>query len=104
MTQNPSSEENFRAPENSTSDSEESRAASVVEGGATVADSFLRQGFVHRIHFYYAPRIIGGQKALSSVSGKGVKHLSETPLIQNPEWMPLGDDFLLMADVAPVSR
>lgn len=76
----------------------------LVEGGATVADSFLRQGFVHRIHFYYAPRIIGGQKALSSVSGKGVKHLSETPLIQNPEWMPLGDDFLLMADVAPVSR
>lgn len=76
----------------------------LVEGGATVADSFLRQGFVHRIHFYYAPRIIGGQKALSSVSGKGVKHLLETPLIQNPEWMPLGDDFLLMADVAPVSR
>ncbi len=76
----------------------------LVEGGATVADSFLRQGFVHRIHFYYAPRIIGGERALSSVSGKGVKYLSETPLIQNPEWMPIGNDFLLMADVAPVSR
>ena len=76
----------------------------LVEGGATVADSFFRQGFVHRIHFYYAPRIIGGEKALTSVSGKGVKHLSETPLIQNPEWMPLGDDFLLMADMAPVLR
>ena len=76
----------------------------LVEGGATVADSFLRQGFVHRIHFYYAPKIIGGERALSSVSGKGIKHLSEVLLIKNPEWMPLGDDFLLMADVAPVSR
>ena len=75
----------------------------LVEGGATVADSFLRQGFVHRIHFYYAPKIIGGECALSSVSGKGIKHLSEARLIQNPEWMPLGADFLLMADVAPVS-
>ena len=76
----------------------------LVEGGATVADSFFRQGFVHRIHFYYAPKIIGGKLALSSVSGKGIKHLSEALLIKNPEWMPLEDDFLLMADVAPVSQ
>ncbi|MBR5690395.1 MAG: bifunctional diaminohydroxyphosphoribosylaminopyrimidine deaminase/5-amino-6-(5-phosphoribosylamino)uracil reductase RibD, partial [Verrucomicrobia bacterium] len=54
----------------------------LVEGGATVADSFLRQGFVHRIHFYYAPKIIGGERALSSISGKGIKHLSEALLIK----------------------
>ena len=56
---------------------EESVTHLLIEAGGTLSESFLHQKLVHRIHFYYAPKIIGGKGAPSGVGGEGVKHLAE---------------------------
>ena len=47
------------------------RARCVLEGGATLAWSFLRDGAVDRIVQYVAPRLIGGAAAPGAVMGEG---------------------------------
>lgn len=71
----------------------------LVEAGGTLSESFLHQRLVQRIHFYYAPKIIGGKKAPSGVGGQGIHHLSEAVTIVHPEWTKLGADLLLSANV-----
>lgn len=83
---------------------EESVTHLLIEAGGTLSESFLHQKLVHRIHFYYAPKIIGGKGAPSGVGGEGVKHLAEAVKAVGPEWKRLGDDFLLEADVCYPER
>ncbi len=60
----------------------------LVEGGKSVNYSFLRSGYVNKIMFYYAPRIIG--EDMSIVTGK---YIGLT--LKNLEIEKLGDDFLI---------
>lgn len=78
---------------------EESVTHLLIEAGGTLSESFLHQRLVHRIHFYYAPKIIGGRGAPSGIDGQGVKHLAEAVMTVRPKWQALGDDFLLEADI-----
>lgn len=71
----------------------------LVEAGGTLSESFFRHQKVHRIHFYYAPKIIGGKDSMSGIEGRGIRSLSEAILISNPSCKKLGDDFLLTADI-----
>lgn len=50
----------------------------LVEGGAQVQASFLKEKLVNKLHLFMAPRIIGGQSALHSVGDLGVKSLAGT--------------------------
>lgn len=44
----------------------------LVEGGGEVAWSFLSQGLVHKVVFFYAPVVLGGSGAVCGVGGEGV--------------------------------
>lgn len=75
----------------------------LVEGGAEVNAAFLMGGFVHRVAFFYAPKILAGRDALGAVGGAGAGSLAETLNLYDLAWKKLGADLLLTAKVRPRS-
>jgi diaminohydroxyphosphoribosylaminopyrimidine deaminase / 5-amino-6-(5-phosphoribosylamino)uracil reductase len=71
----------------------------LVEGGGQVHASFLMRGFVQRVAFFYAPKIIGGWDAPRAVGGAGAASLQESLVLREVEWRRLGPDLLLNARV-----
>jgi len=57
----------------------------LVEGGATLAGSFLDEGQVHEIAAYIACRLAGGRTARGAVDGEGIGLLRRTPWLSSPE-------------------
>jgi diaminohydroxyphosphoribosylaminopyrimidine deaminase/5-amino-6-(5-phosphoribosylamino)uracil reductase len=57
----------------------------LVEGGSRTARAFLDQRLVDRIHFFYAPKILGGASSLSMIGGEGPAHLAEAVQIDDLE-------------------
>jgi diaminohydroxyphosphoribosylaminopyrimidine deaminase / 5-amino-6-(5-phosphoribosylamino)uracil reductase len=75
----------------------ESVTSLLVEGGGEVNASFLTGGFVQRVAFFYAPKILGGRDARKGVAGDGAKNLSEVIQLREVEWRKMGEDLLLTA-------
>jgi diaminohydroxyphosphoribosylaminopyrimidine deaminase/5-amino-6-(5-phosphoribosylamino)uracil reductase len=66
----------------------------LVEGGGVTHWSFLRTGLVDRVAVFFAPRLLGGDRAPSAVAGRGFS-LSQTPRLSNLEVERVGDDILV---------
>jgi len=49
----------------------------LLEGGGELNSSLLKEGFVDKIVFFYAPKIIGGKNASNLIAGKGVDFLKD---------------------------
>ncbi|MBF0479256.1 MAG: bifunctional diaminohydroxyphosphoribosylaminopyrimidine deaminase/5-amino-6-(5-phosphoribosylamino)uracil reductase RibD [Candidatus Omnitrophica bacterium] len=49
----------------------------LIEGGSEVIGSALKEGLVDKMHIYIAPKIVGDQKALSSVTGMNISKIEE---------------------------
>ena len=64
----------------------------IVEGGATVAASFIEQRLIDKATFFIAPKIIGGREAVSAIGGEGFARLSEVVELENVIVQQLGDD------------
>ncbi|HZM05812.1 MAG TPA: bifunctional diaminohydroxyphosphoribosylaminopyrimidine deaminase/5-amino-6-(5-phosphoribosylamino)uracil reductase RibD [Candidatus Saccharimonadales bacterium] len=73
----------------------------LVEGGGETNAAFLEQQLVHRVAFFYAPLVLGGDAAPKAVGGAGVVQLKDKVVLQDVEWRQLGPDLLLTARVAP---
>lgn len=71
----------------------------LVEGGGTVLASFFGAGLVHRIAFFYAPRILGGEESRRSVAGRGFRSLAEAPGLTEVESRRFGEDLFITARV-----
>ena len=72
----------------------------LVDGGGEVNASFLLGGFAHRVAFFYAPKILGGQDARKAVAGDGVKSLAEVLQLRDVEWKRIGEDLMMTARIA----
>ncbi|HEY1662064.1 MAG TPA: bifunctional diaminohydroxyphosphoribosylaminopyrimidine deaminase/5-amino-6-(5-phosphoribosylamino)uracil reductase RibD [Verrucomicrobiae bacterium] len=70
----------------------------LVEGGGETNASFLFQGLAHRITFFYAPKILGGD-ARKGVAGNGVKNLGGALQLRDVQWKKVGEDLLMTARV-----
>lgn len=64
----------------------------LVEGGASVHDSFLREQLADYIHIYTAPKILGGRNALSSISGIGFDDPNNCPNIKIVDTFQIDQD------------
>ena len=66
----------------------------LVEGGAGVLGSFLDAGLIDEVHAFIAPKLIGGERALSPIGGRGIAAMSDA--IQLADWNVerIGDDVL----------
>jgi diaminohydroxyphosphoribosylaminopyrimidine deaminase/5-amino-6-(5-phosphoribosylamino)uracil reductase len=68
----------------------------LVEGGAEIAASFLKTKKVSHLYWFIAPKIMGGQKSKSAVSGAEIKKLTQAiQLNKAAEVEKLGEDLLL---------
>ncbi|MBC7222488.1 bifunctional diaminohydroxyphosphoribosylaminopyrimidine deaminase/5-amino-6-(5-phosphoribosylamino)uracil reductase RibD [Candidatus Bipolaricaulota bacterium] len=67
----------------------------LVEGGGEVAWSFLSQGLVHKIYFFYAPIILGGRNAVPAVGGEGFPEPAQALPIKGITLEWVGKDLLL---------
>lgn len=67
----------------------------LVEGGAQVLGAFFDQGLVNKFYFFYAPKFLGGQEALSVIGGAGVDRLAKAPRARDFTLRRLGPDFLV---------
>ena len=73
--------------------------AMLVEGGAELNASFLEAGLVDRVAIFLAPKLLGGAGAPTPVGGPA-RALSQALRLTRPTVRPLGDDWLVEADVA----
>lgn len=73
----------------------------LVEGGGTVLAAFFEAGLVHRVAFFYAPKVLGGRDSRRAVEGRGFRSLSEAPRLADVESRRFGEDLFLTARVVP---
>lgn len=75
----------------------------LVEGGATLAGSFLRAGLVDEVAAYVAPRLIGGRGAPAPLGAgrAGVADLVDSPWLVSPIVKRLGRDLLIQGRIGP---
>ena len=67
----------------------------LVEGGAVTLGAFFDQRLVNQFYFFYAPKILGGQKAPGMVGGQGIVHLGEAHIAKNLSVRRVGGDLLV---------
>jgi diaminohydroxyphosphoribosylaminopyrimidine deaminase/5-amino-6-(5-phosphoribosylamino)uracil reductase len=71
----------------------------LIEGGATLAWSAVRQGLVDRVVFYIAPLLVGGSEAPTAVGGDGFAPIASAIRLGPLEVEMVGDDMKVVADV-----
>ena len=69
----------------------------LVEGGGETHFSFLRQGLVNRIYFFYAPLVITGRSAAKAVGGERTLRGGRGLRLSDVEWNKVGEDLLCSA-------
>ncbi len=71
----------------------------LIEGGGEVLGEAFAAKLIDHVVWFTAPLIIGGRTAPSSVSGEGVKRLSQAARLTGVTYSRLGVDLCLEADV-----
>lgn len=71
----------------------------LVEGGSTLASSFLEERFIDRVYAYIAPTLFGGRSALTPIGGEGISKLSEALHLVNTTLLQLGPDIRITGEV-----
>lgn len=67
----------------------------LLEGGPTLSASALEAGIVDKVLFFYAPKIIGGEKAPGIIAGEGIDSLTKAISFKDIKGRKIGEDFLL---------
>lgn len=67
----------------------------LIEGGGEVNAGALESGIVNKIHFFIAPKIIGGRNAKTPVEGNGIKKIKDALKLENTVIEKIGNDFLV---------
>ena len=72
----------------------------LVEGGSRVHGSLLvHSRLVNRVYAFIAPRLFGGESALTPVGGPGITDATEALPLTNVETIPLGEDLLVTGNI-----
>lgn len=71
----------------------------LIEGGAVTIGEFLRQGYINKMHFYLAYKIMGDQSALSSVQGLSPKEMGDAVSLIPDQFQPLKSEMFISAYV-----
>ena len=72
----------------------------LLEGGATLNASALKEGIVDKVVVFMAPRIIGGTEAPGMVGGSGCARLSDAWKLEEVSFSPVGEDIMLVGYLA----
>ncbi len=69
----------------------------VVEGGAEVYGSFLKERLVDKLFVFIAPCLIGGRKAIGMIGGAGITRMTEAIRLKEMSVKPWSGDILVEA-------
>ncbi|MBN2233128.1 MAG: bifunctional diaminohydroxyphosphoribosylaminopyrimidine deaminase/5-amino-6-(5-phosphoribosylamino)uracil reductase RibD [Deltaproteobacteria bacterium] len=72
----------------------------LIEGGAEIGGSAMDARIVHKVCFFYAPRIIGGRGAVGMLGGTGITTMHEAIDITEAEITRFGPDFCVTGYVS----
>lgn len=72
----------------------------LLEGGGTLAWSFLAADAIDRVAWFVAPKLVGGRGA-TPLAGLGVAGMEEAIALRGTTVRQVGDDLLIEADLAP---
>jgi diaminohydroxyphosphoribosylaminopyrimidine deaminase/5-amino-6-(5-phosphoribosylamino)uracil reductase len=67
----------------------------LVEGGATIAGSFIRERLVDKFYLFKAPKLLGGDDGKPMASGKGADRMEESLKLKEIALRRFGDDVLI---------
>ncbi len=67
----------------------------LVEGGSYVHGSFLDQLVVDKVYAFIAPKLVGGEKSLTPVSGKGVELMAQAHTLKKIKVHQFDDDIMI---------
>jgi len=67
----------------------------LVEGGGEIIHSLLHERLADKIYFFYAPKILGGRIAPTSVEGNGIKDINKAIKIRDMRYSKIGEDVLV---------
>ncbi|MCL5040294.1 MAG: bifunctional diaminohydroxyphosphoribosylaminopyrimidine deaminase/5-amino-6-(5-phosphoribosylamino)uracil reductase RibD [Firmicutes bacterium] len=67
----------------------------LLEGGPRLNASALREGLVDKIHFFLAPKVVGGLAAPGPIGDLGIERMPGALAIQDLTCERVGEDFLL---------
>jgi diaminohydroxyphosphoribosylaminopyrimidine deaminase/5-amino-6-(5-phosphoribosylamino)uracil reductase len=70
-------------------------ASLLIEGGAEVNSSVLREGIVDRVLFFLAPTLLGGRDAVGAIGGPSPARLSDALRLKRAVVMRVGPDILV---------
>jgi len=70
-------------------------ASVLIEGGAELAASALAGALVDKVHFFYAPKIIGGRNATGMIGGPGCSRIAGAAQVEEVQVRRIQDDFLV---------
>lgn len=73
----------------------------LIEGGATVIGSALAAGIVDKIHFFYAPKILGGDDGIPICRGSGPESMGESIAVHDLTVSQVGPDVMLQGYLRP---
>jgi diaminohydroxyphosphoribosylaminopyrimidine deaminase/5-amino-6-(5-phosphoribosylamino)uracil reductase len=73
----------------------------LVEGGGRLLGSLFDAGEIDEVHVFIAPKLAGGQDAVTPVGGRGVEPMSQARWLQTPIVERLDDDVYVHGHVQP---
>ena len=71
----------------------------LIEGGARILGSALNEGLVDKLQIYIAPKILGDEKALSSLIGLKAAPINQALSLDNITFEKIGPDFFIQGYV-----
>jgi diaminohydroxyphosphoribosylaminopyrimidine deaminase/5-amino-6-(5-phosphoribosylamino)uracil reductase len=73
----------------------------LIEGGAEIHASALREGVVDRAVFFIAPKIMGGGGSKEAIGNLGVQRMQEVVQLRSLRFEKIGEDLMVEGDVLP---
>ncbi|MBQ3378356.1 MAG: bifunctional diaminohydroxyphosphoribosylaminopyrimidine deaminase/5-amino-6-(5-phosphoribosylamino)uracil reductase RibD [Clostridia bacterium] len=71
----------------------------MIEGGAELAGSAVKEGIINEVAAFIAPKMVGGRDAKTPVGGAGIERLSDALVLGRPEAELIGGDILIRWEV-----
>ncbi len=71
----------------------------LIEGGAKIIGSAIKDKLVDKMIFFVAPKIVGDQDAQSSIEGLNISTLSKAVGLKNLQFKNIGEDIFFEADI-----
>jgi diaminohydroxyphosphoribosylaminopyrimidine deaminase / 5-amino-6-(5-phosphoribosylamino)uracil reductase len=73
----------------------------LVEGGSGALGAFLDARAIDELHVFVAPNLLGGERSLSPIAGRGEEKIAQA--LRLAEWHiePLGEDFYIHGTLSP---